>query len=409
MEYGAVAVSYYHDDHYCTSDGAYYCNIYINSESDCYDNHAVTVVGWDDAYSSANFLSNRRPPGDGAWLVKNSWGAEYGDGGYLHVSYYDTTFAMFYAGDVFVPATAEEDYTAVYGYDRLGYVGYEDDVRYTLEAAVFTSAWNEEVAAVGMYVLDAPSSFTVSLYTNVTRGGSSPIMGGALASTTNGTFARGGYVTIPLPSPVPIADHSNFAVVYSQDGTPVGHAISASYPEYSTCSPQMGNTYLGRRYSSGWTIRTEWMDLAAHPDGPAIACLKAYTRTTRAADDSGAALSDDGTAALDALVTTNAAAYAQFGETVGAFSDIVGANGLTLWTSWVAGFDPADAADRTLSLAIDASGGVPSLSWTPDLGSSRTYRIWGRDDLSGASPWRIVPRESLGETSAKFFKVTVAP
>lgn len=38
-------------------------------------NHAVTIVGWDDHYSASNFLSGHQPPGDGAWLVKNSWGS----------------------------------------------------------------------------------------------------------------------------------------------------------------------------------------------------------------------------------------------------------------------------------------------------------------------------------------------
>ena len=38
-------------------------------------NHAVTIVGWDDAYPAENFLAEHRPPADGAWLFRNSWGA----------------------------------------------------------------------------------------------------------------------------------------------------------------------------------------------------------------------------------------------------------------------------------------------------------------------------------------------
>jgi C1A family cysteine protease len=402
MEYGAVAVSYYHEETYCTSAGAYYCN--VNKD----DNHAVTVVGWDDVYSRVKFKSRYRPPGDGAWLVKNSWGTEYGNEGYLYISYYDVKFAKA-DGVVYIPAAEGEDYTAVYGYDKLGVVAVDEASDYSLVAAAFTSAWNEELAAVGVYALEAPKSYTLSIYTNVQRGASSPVSGGVLARSQSGTIERTGYTTIHLEEPVALADGSNFSVVYAPGGTTHYHCVCMSWSEYSSCSPQRGNTYFASTNNvSGETV-TNWIDAVEHPDAPLIACLKAYTRTTRAAEDKGAMFSDDGTIALDDLATTNAAAYAQFGETFGAFSDIVGANGLTLWTSWVVGFNPADAADRTLNLSIDVSGGVPSLFWTPDLGSQRAYKIWGRDDLSGASPWRVVPRESLGETSAKFFKVTVAP
>ena len=37
-------------------------------------NHAACIVGWDDNYSAENFRS--KAPGDGAWLIKDSYGSE---------------------------------------------------------------------------------------------------------------------------------------------------------------------------------------------------------------------------------------------------------------------------------------------------------------------------------------------
>ncbi len=48
-------------------------------------NHSVTVVGWDDNYPKENFLTE--PAGNGAFLIKNSWGSElneFPNNGYRH-------------------------------------------------------------------------------------------------------------------------------------------------------------------------------------------------------------------------------------------------------------------------------------------------------------------------------------
>ena len=408
MKYGAVGVPMCFDKSFLNSNGAYY-----KSYEDWLHGHAVAVVGWDDNYPVTNFLSNCRPSSAGAWIAKNSWGDSYGDDGYIYISYEDKSCAM---GDntsyVFIPATEEENYTAVYGYDKLGpiYDFGEAFGSYNLQAAVFTSAWNETLAAVGVWSSIDGNPYRITIYTNVTRNAESPIENGIVACTQIGTLPHAGFSTIPLSTTLPLADRTNFTVVYEQTGSNFSHCADCQCDGYAEADHPAGCTYLGRVADGEtlWYDLTE-LDIAYYSDNecdaPAAFCLKAYTRSTVAAKaDDAPGETADGTEALAALAATNALAYAQHGETFGAFANIVGANGRTLWANWLAGLDPSNPNDDfTLSIAV--TNGVPSLSWTPDLGTARTYTIWGCRDLTSTDGWRTAQTEEHGTPPHRFFKV----
>lgn len=86
MEYGAVA------SEICMKFSTQYMNqasYYYNGNKS--RNHAITIIGWDDNYSKSNFRLT--PPGNGAWIVKNSYGKRWGNSGFGYVSYYDTSLA----------------------------------------------------------------------------------------------------------------------------------------------------------------------------------------------------------------------------------------------------------------------------------------------------------------------------
>lgn len=403
MEYGAVDVSMYHPGNstsYQAEGGAFY---YFDAGD---ANHAVAVVGWDDGYPVANFKT--APPGDGAWLVKNSHGAKTGDGGYLHVSYYDTRFARQTDGAVFVPAAEDEDYTAVYGYDALGDVLYGYDGKGTFPiAAVFKSAWNEELAAIGVFTCVYPLDYSFSIYTNLTEGATNPEKsGGVLARTQKGTLAAAGYFTIKLDEPLELAPGTVFSVVFENtESVPCYFSICTSYPEYCDFTPVEGVTFYHNRAFNAWR------DTASPTDYNGNVCLKAYTRNLAAPKDAGAGENSDGSRMCQDVATENPAFFAQTSGSFGAFANIAGANSRSFWYSWLTGLNPADPADDSdFTLSIDTSNGVPRISWHPDLGDEkRNYIIYGKESLSDADWFVIGDRDAVPASGARYFKVDVAP
>ena len=210
MTYGAVSVSYYHHDSFLAPQGAYYYNGAYEA------NHAVALIGWDDAYPARNFRPERRPPSDGAFLVKNSWGAGSFTNGYTWISYCDTCFAAVACTAYPAPQPTNE-FGRVYQYDPCGQVG-EYNVLDSGEefageptnwcANVFTAVADGSVAAVGFHALSPGTAYELRVYADCGYGPSS----GTLVASRSGTVENAGFATVRLEEPVDVVAKSRFAV-----------------------------------------------------------------------------------------------------------------------------------------------------------------------------------------------------
>lgn len=196
LRYGAVATGIYYSGLYLLGNSYYYYDTIMPS------NHAVAIVGWDDDYSRFNF--NHVPEGDGAFIVKNSWGTDWGDEGYFYVSYYDTKFAQVGRDEVSYTFILNDTikYDKNYQYDISGKTDYlitgQDTIWYQ---NIFTATGNEYLAAVSTY-FNAPTDWEVSIYVNdvfrVNKSGHSPA----------------GYYTINLGDLIAINPGDIFKVVF---------------------------------------------------------------------------------------------------------------------------------------------------------------------------------------------------
>ena len=262
MSYGAVYTSYYHDDAYYSPTG--YGYYYTGSTT---SNHAVTIVGWDDTFSASRFPT--APPGNGAFIIKNSWGAGWGESGFFYISYYDTRMGMD-SNYAFKAPETTANYNRVYQYDPLGGtsgVGYSSTTAWG--ANIFTAAASENLSAVAFHAPALNSAYEIDIYTNATSGPTS----GTLAGTTTGTLTEAGYHTVKLTTPVPLTNGQKFAIVLKLTSPDYSWPISVEKPIAGVVSPtaNAGESYIS---SSG----TSWTDITTISGyANTNVCIKGFT------------------------------------------------------------------------------------------------------------------------------------
>ena len=292
---------------YNSETGAIYCDNDIIYPI----NHAVVIIGWDDNYSKENFVESKRPENNGAWIIKNSWGAgeqytlsemkEYifesfpddcsnqgwtdatqipddiaisnfenwgytidennvatlkvGDDGFMYVSYEDTNVYRELTG--IVDAQAGVTYDNIYQYDQYGGVS---PIYFTTSKIYLATVFDKKTTKseyLTQVSIDASETYTCKVYVNPngTSKAMSDLQQVQLKAGESETFDAG-YHTIEFQNPIQITG-DNFVVVLEIQGTQtdsVSAMMEFNYGEFlgdSISDSDLGHIYDNVTVESG--------------------------------------------------------------------------------------------------------------------------------------------------------------
>jgi hypothetical protein len=168
--------------------------------------HAVLIVGWDDTLSHAG--------GQGAWIVKNSWGTDWGgtagygtERGYFTIAYGSANIGWYSS---FLKEWKDYDpCDRLLSYDEAGYIthtGFGDSTAWAM--CKFIADENMILDRVEFWTTDATTDVDIHVYGDFD--GTS--LSNLLASELNNSFTEMGYHSVQLTPPVPMSVNQDFYV-----------------------------------------------------------------------------------------------------------------------------------------------------------------------------------------------------
>ena len=247
MTYGPVITSMYCSwaefNNYDTDT----CLTYAGNEG---PNHSVLIVGWNDTLCGGT---------EGAWIVKNSWGASWGDAGYFYIKYGHANIGSW--SSVITEYQFHDDRERICSIDEFGFtlaVGWTAGIDYEDWGMVkYTPDWSGFLHAVDFWTTSGPCDYRIIVYDDFISNTPQNVLGGPW----DGSLTEAGFYSIDLPDSID--------VVWND---PVYIAIRFTTPGYEFCLPfdsygpmetdiSWGSTDGNNWYAQDQSHPNQWGDL----------------------------------------------------------------------------------------------------------------------------------------------------
>jgi len=240
---GPVTMSFYYDSFYLLNDPTYGyiydCNLCSSS------NHLVSIVGWDDT------IPHHNTAGTGAWIVKNSWGDTWGNGGYFYIAYNSSCMCE-------ISYLEYEDYDPnknLYLWDEAGWtVSYGYDDTYAWMASVYTAEEAGNLTNVEFWVPSVDATYNLYVYDGY--------FGSTLLAHESGSLNEAGYYSVPLSSPVNLSYGQQFTIEVKLTTPGYNYPIPGEYVYTGYREPpiQTNVTFIRHNDGDSWrdTSNSGW-------------------------------------------------------------------------------------------------------------------------------------------------------
>ncbi len=203
---GVVGAYCAFNSYYDNDNGTHYSDVKMEP------NHEVCLVGWNDNFDKNKFKV--KPKNNGAWLIKNSWGDQAGENGYIWISYEDKTLCDF----VTAKFDSASSYKHNYHYDAsicpmVVSLKSGTSIANIYQAKGNTSGNEETLKAVSFGVDSTDTSYSIQIYKNL-KSKSNPQSGSvALSKAVTGKTTYSGIYTVDLNQTVKLAQGEYYSVV----------------------------------------------------------------------------------------------------------------------------------------------------------------------------------------------------